>query len=73
VVALGYVPTLIGNLRVSRYLERHHPEILTSSKPSLPPHHLRKAAPNHRKSPLSWVEAHDQRGHRAASRLQQYQ
>jgi ParB-like chromosome segregation protein Spo0J len=29
VVASGYVSSLIGNPRVSRYLERHHPEILT--------------------------------------------
>ena len=29
VVASGYVSRLIGNSRVSGYLERHHPEILT--------------------------------------------
>jgi ParB-like chromosome segregation protein Spo0J len=29
VVASGYLSSLIGNPRVSRYLERHHPEILT--------------------------------------------
>jgi len=29
VVASGYISNLIGNPRVSRYLERHHPEILT--------------------------------------------
>jgi hypothetical protein len=29
VVASGYVSSLIGNPRVSGYLERHHPEILT--------------------------------------------
>jgi hypothetical protein len=28
VVASGYLSSLIGNPRVSRYLERHHPEIL---------------------------------------------
>jgi ParB-like chromosome segregation protein Spo0J len=32
VVASGYVSSLIGNPRVSRYLERHHPEILTEFK-----------------------------------------
>jgi hypothetical protein len=30
VVALGYISSLIGNPGVSGYLERHHPEILTS-------------------------------------------
>src|SRR5271154_7554934 len=29
VVAAGYLSSLIGNLRVNRYLERHHPEILS--------------------------------------------
>jgi ParB-like chromosome segregation protein Spo0J len=29
VVASGYLSSLIGNPRVSRFLERHHPEILT--------------------------------------------
>jgi hypothetical protein len=29
VVASGYVSSLIGNPRLSGYLERHHPEILT--------------------------------------------
>ena len=29
VVASSYVSQLIGNPRVIRYLERHHPEILT--------------------------------------------
>jgi hypothetical protein len=29
VVAAGYLSSLIGNSRVSGYLERHHPEILT--------------------------------------------
>ena len=29
VVAAGYLSRLIGNPRLSRYLERHHPEILT--------------------------------------------
>jgi hypothetical protein len=29
VVAAGYLSGLIGNPRVSGYLERHHPEILT--------------------------------------------
>jgi ParB-like chromosome segregation protein Spo0J len=29
VVAAGYLSSLIGNLRLSGYLERHHPEILT--------------------------------------------
>ena len=29
VVAAGYLSSLIGNPRVSGYLERHHPEILT--------------------------------------------
>ena len=28
VVASGYLSSLMGNPRVSRYLERHHPEIL---------------------------------------------
>ena len=28
-VAAGYLSSLIGNPRVSDYLERHHPEILT--------------------------------------------
>ena len=32
VVASGYVSSLIGNSRVSGYLERHHPEILTEFK-----------------------------------------
>jgi RepB plasmid partitioning protein len=32
VVASGYLSSLIGNSRVSRYLERHHPEILTEFK-----------------------------------------
>jgi ParB-like chromosome segregation protein Spo0J len=32
VVASSYVSSLIGNPRVSRYLERHHPEILTEFK-----------------------------------------
>jgi hypothetical protein len=32
VVASGYVSSLIGNPRVSRFLERHHPEILTEFK-----------------------------------------
>jgi ParB-like chromosome segregation protein Spo0J len=32
VVASGYVSRLIGNPRVSGYLERHHPEILTEFK-----------------------------------------
>src|SRR5271169_408729 len=32
VVALGYLSSLIGNPRVSRYLERRHPEILTEFK-----------------------------------------
>jgi hypothetical protein len=29
VVAAGYLSSLIGNLRLSGYLGRHHPEILT--------------------------------------------
>ena len=29
VVASGYLSSLIGNPRLSGYLERHHPEILT--------------------------------------------
>jgi hypothetical protein len=29
VVAAGYLSSLIGNPRISGYLERHHPEILT--------------------------------------------
>jgi hypothetical protein len=29
VVASGYLSSLIGNPRLSDYLERHHPEILT--------------------------------------------
>jgi hypothetical protein len=32
VVASGYVSSLIGNPRVSRFLERQHPEILTEFK-----------------------------------------
>ena len=32
VVAAGYLSSLIGNPRVSGYLERHHPEILTEFK-----------------------------------------
>ena len=32
VVASGYVSSLVGNPRVSRFLERHHPEILTEFK-----------------------------------------
>jgi hypothetical protein len=32
VVASGYLSSLIGNSRVSGYLERHHPEILTEYK-----------------------------------------
>ena len=32
VVASGYVSSLIGNPRVSRFLERHHPEIVTEFK-----------------------------------------
>ena len=32
VVASGYVSNLIGNSRVSRFLERHHPEILAEFK-----------------------------------------
>src|SRR6202035_1574922 len=32
VVASGYLSSLIGNPRVSRFLERHHPEILTEFK-----------------------------------------
>ena len=32
VVASGYASRLIGNPRVSRYLERHHPEILAEFK-----------------------------------------
>jgi hypothetical protein len=32
VVASGYLSSLMGNTRVSRYLERHHPEILAEFK-----------------------------------------
>src|SRR5207244_10795312 len=32
VVASGYLAKLIGNPRMSRYLERHHPEILVEFK-----------------------------------------
>jgi hypothetical protein len=32
VVASGYLSSLMDNPRVSRYLERHHPEILTEFK-----------------------------------------
>ena len=32
VVASGYLSSLMGNPRVSRYLERHHPEILAEFK-----------------------------------------
>jgi hypothetical protein len=32
VVAAGYVSSLIGNPRLSGYLERRHPEILTEFK-----------------------------------------
>jgi hypothetical protein len=32
VIASGYLSSLIGNSRVSGYLERHHPEILTEFK-----------------------------------------
>jgi hypothetical protein len=32
VVASGYLAQLIGNPRISRYLERHHPEILAEFK-----------------------------------------
>ena len=32
VVAAGYVSSLIGNPRLSGYLERHHPEILSEFK-----------------------------------------
>jgi hypothetical protein len=33
VVAPGYLSSLIGNSRMSGYLERHRPEILTGSEP----------------------------------------
>src|ERR1700720_3174463 len=45
VVAAGYLSSLMGNTRVSRYLERHHPEILAEFKSSSRPHHWRKAVP----------------------------
>jgi hypothetical protein len=32
VVASGYLSSLMGNPRVSRYLDRHHPEILAEFK-----------------------------------------
>jgi hypothetical protein len=32
VVVSGYLSSLIGNPRVSHYLDRHHPEILTEFK-----------------------------------------
>jgi hypothetical protein len=32
VVASGYLSSLMGNTRVSRYLERHYPEILAEFK-----------------------------------------
>jgi hypothetical protein len=32
VLASGYFSSLMGNTRVSRYLERHHPEILAEFK-----------------------------------------
>jgi hypothetical protein len=53
VVAAGYLSGLIGNPRVSRYLERHHPEILTEFEPLSQRRRWRKPAPGHRKSRLS--------------------
>src|ERR1700682_4032784 len=41
VVASGYVSSLIGNPRVSRFLERHHPESSPNSKRLLLPPHWR--------------------------------
>ena len=53
VVAAGYLSRLIGNPRVSGYLESHHPEILPNSEPLSRPRRWRKAGPAHRKRRLS--------------------
>ena len=56
VVASGYLSSLIGNPRLSGYLERNHLEILTDSEPLSQRRRWRKATPGYRKSPPSWVE-----------------
>jgi ParB-like chromosome segregation protein Spo0J len=45
VVAAGYVSSLIGNCRVSGYLERHHPEILTEFRAIVAGTSLEEGAP----------------------------
>ena len=57
VVAAGYLSSLIGNPRLSGYLERHHPEILTEFRAIVAATSLEEAAPGYRKTPPSWVEA----------------
>jgi hypothetical protein len=47
----------MGNTRVSRYLERHHPEILAEFKSSSRPHHWRKAVPTCRRNNPGAVES----------------
>lgn len=45
VVAAGYLSSLIGNPRVSGYLERHHPEILTEFRAIVAATSLEEGAP----------------------------
>ena len=44
VVASGYLSGLIGNPRISHYLEQHHPEILTEFRATVAATSLEEAA-----------------------------
>src|SRR5438105_11508154 len=56
VVGSGYLSSLIGNPRLSGYLERHHPEILTEFRAIVAATSLEESDSGDRKSPPSWVE-----------------
>src|SRR5271169_1833160 len=57
VVASGYISSLIGNPRVSGYLERHHSEILTEFRAIVAATLLEETGSGGRNSRLSWIEA----------------
>ena len=51
VVASGYLSSLIGNYRVSGYLERHHPEILTEFRAIVAATSLEETGPGESEQP----------------------
>src|ERR1700730_18833791 len=63
VVAAGYLSSLIGNPRLSGYLERRHPEILTEFRATVAATSLEETGSAASEEP-AFLRQHDQRRHR---------